>query len=417
MNIAKWDLNLKVRIIGETVNSFLFWMYFPFMMLYFADLFGEKLAGLLMVIPPIIGIFANLFGGYATDRYGRKIIMITSLGIQSGLLVLFALSDNPWFNFMLFNALTAMGSIYRPASMAMVADLVPVEKRREVFAAFYTAVNLGVVVGPLLGAFFFFNYRELLILSSALVTFTIFMVMTKILRETLPPSAKNTAVNFSIAEQFRNYSVIFSDKLFFLYIVAGILITQVFMQLDLLLGVYLKKYFPEQVLNIGSLEIFFTGEKVFAWLFSENGLLVVLFGVLITKLFQSWSDERALVVSSLLFGLSFWLMVFTTKLTTIFLLMALFTLAELIRTPVIQNFITKIAPEDKRGQYIAASTLQFSVARIIAPLAVSLLAYFTPEIIFTLVFLSSIMSVFVYRRMFKLARTKMNESIQVPMDM
>lgn len=398
MGILQWDRNLKVRIIGETINSILFWMFFPFLMLYFVDQFGEKLAGILMIIPPIIGVISNLYGGYAADKYGRKRMMVISLGLQSLFLLIFALSPSPWIDYLCFIGLSIMGSFYHPASMAMVADLVPVDKRRPVFAIFYTSVNLGVVIGASLGAFFFFDYRRQLILTAAVITFVIFIFMVKILRETLPDSAKNAKLD--IMTQVKNYKIIFTDKVFFIYITAGVLISQVFMQMDLFLGLYLKKYVPHQTIDLGFININVTGERLFGWLISENGLIVVLFSVLVAKLITKWSDEKALIISSLLFGFSFWLMGFTTSALMLIALMALFTLAELIRTPVIQNFITKIAPEDKRGQYLGASSLQFSIGRAIAPLSVFLAAYYSPFVIFSIIFGCSILSAILYKWMF-----------------
>lgn len=406
MGILQWDRNLKVRIIGETINSILFWMFFPFLMLYFVDQFGEKLAGILMIIPPIIGVISNLYGGYAADKYGRKRMMVISLGLQSLFLLIFALSPSPWIDYFCFIGLSIMGSFYHPASMAMVADLVPVDKRRPVFAIFYTSVNLGVVIGASLGGFFFFDYRRQLILTAAIITFFIFIFMVKILRETLPDSAKNAKLD--LITQVKNYKIIFTDKVFFIYITAGVLISQVFMQMDLFLGLYLKKYVPHQTMDLGFVNINVTGERLFGWLISENGLIVVLFSVLVARLISKWSDEKALIISSLLFGFSFWLMGFTTSALVLILLMGLFTLAELIRTPVIQNFITKIAPEDKRGQYLGASSLQFSIGRAIAPLSVFLSAYYSPFVIFSIIFGCSILSAILYKWMFVIYNKRVN---------
>jgi len=413
MDFSNWDLNLRVRLIGESINNILFWMIFPFMTLYFIEQFGEKLTGTLMMIPPIVGVLANLIGGYTADRFGRKRMMVIAFGVQGIGLLFFAFSPSPWFDYIIFNTITMMGSIYQPSSMAMVADLVPVEERRPVFAAFYTAINLGVVIGPIIGSIFFFQYRKEMILVSAFVTLTIFIVMIKILRETLPASAKESATGVHLTEQIKNYMIIFKDRVFFFYIMAGILISQVFMQMDLYLGVYLKKYMPQQTFTIGTWQFIVTGEKLFGWLISENGLLVVLFTVWASQKIRSWTDEKALVISSFLFGLGYWLIAFTTNSYVLILIMALITAAELIRTPVIQNFITKIAPEEQRGQYLGASSLQFSIGRALAPISVSLSAYYQPITILSGIFFVSIISSILYKSMFVIYRKEKREGIDL----
>lgn len=64
-------------------------------------------------------------------------------------------------------------------------------------------------------------------------------------------------------EQLKNYKIIFKDKIFFLYIVAGIIVSQSFMQLDLLFPLYIK-----EVIGASNLFAFhFTGEQLFGLLF------------------------------------------------------------------------------------------------------------------------------------------------------
>lgn len=407
MFLKNWDLNLKVRISGELLMGVLFWMYFPFMMLYFTDVFGKSLAGILMIVPPVMGVLANLFGGYWADRYGRKRMMVTALAIEAVSLIIFAFSPSPWVDFIMFTILASAGSIYYPASAAMVADLVPPEERRPIFAAFYTSMNIGVVLGPMLGAIFFYDYRRFLILGSAIVATTFLIVMIKVVKETLPDSAKKATEGQKVMDQVKSYGVIFKDKLFAMYILAGIVICQIFMQMDLYMGVYLKEHVEFQsFIAIKDWIVNIDGKKLFGVMISVNGLIVVMFTLIMTKLIQKWSDRRALVISSVLFGLSMWLMAFSTNAWYLIGCMVLFTVAELIRTPVAQNFITKIAPEDKRGQYMGASSLQFSIGRSIAPLAVTMSQFINPFGMFTYFFILGIVSAGLYWFMFRVYEGK-----------
>ena len=42
MRWKEWDLNLKIRLLGEGMINILFWMFFPFMAIYFAESFGKR---------------------------------------------------------------------------------------------------------------------------------------------------------------------------------------------------------------------------------------------------------------------------------------------------------------------------------------------------------------------------------------
>ncbi len=151
--------------------------------------------------------------------------------------------------------------------------------------------------------------------------------------------------------------------------------------------------FPDYVLNVD-------GKQLFGWLLAENGLFVVLFSMLVARLTQHWSDKKGLISSSLLFGFSLWFMSYTTSPYFLLLLMATFNIGELIRTPIVQNFIIKIAPEAKRAQYVAASSLQFSIGRLFSPISVIFAAKYSPFIIFTAILLTSFIGIVLYLLMF-----------------
>ena len=164
MRIRDWDRSLKARLIGEAFMNITFWMFFPFLAIYFAEEFGKTTAGLLLIVSQVFSVAANLVGGYCADQFGRRTMMVLSSFGQGGAFFIFALAnssilDSPSLGFIAFSIASVFGSLYWPASQAMVADVVPEEHRSEVFAVFYTSMNIAVVIGPILGGIFFFSYR------------------------------------------------------------------------------------------------------------------------------------------------------------------------------------------------------------------------------------------------------------------
>ncbi|USG65490.1 MFS transporter [Brevibacillus ruminantium] len=410
-----WDLNLKVRLLGELITHTFFWMYFPFIALYFSDTFGKDVAGLLLTVPPLLGIFSNLAGGYLADRIGRKKTMLISISTSSVMFGLFAFSPSPWIDYLAFIGIGMAGSMFWPASSAMVADLTTEEDRRVVFATFYTAMNIGVVLGPVLGSIFFVHYRFELLLVCTIVEFLYGIAIFFLIKETLPAlTGKREAsaappARFSLREQFRNYAIIFKDKPFAIYILAGVLVAIAFMQLDLYMALYVKENVHSQPLVWwGNWSFSIGGTSAFGWLMGLNGLLVVLFTLPVTHWFQSWSDRNSLILSSTLYGFGFFLMAFTSNIWLLFGCMFVLTLGELIRTPVVQSFISKYAPEDARGQYMGASSLQFSLGRFIAPLAIGLSQWMAPIGIFSIILGISLLSALLYVYMFRLIPQKKN---------
>ncbi|GAA0831277.1 MDR family MFS transporter [Paenibacillus glucanolyticus] len=407
MHIRLWDNNLKVRLLGEGLFNMLYWMYFPFITVYFGQSLGNHIAGVLMTVPPIFSIIGNLLGGALADRLGRRPIMLLGASLQTLMFALFALSPSHWMDYAAFIAIGFGGAIYRPASTAMVADLVPAQERRQVFAMFTTANNVGAVLGPALGAVFFFQYRQELLWSCSIVLLAYFIAIYFIVHETLPASARITersaSIQHAFKEQWRGYGIIFRDKVFLLYILAGIFALVTIMQLDMYLAVYVIHYVPSQALihwNGNSLML--SSTEILGWLLGYSGLLFVLFLIPITKWFHHWKERNVFVLSSLLSGIGTFALGLHTNIWFLFFVTTVFTFGEMVRSPVTQSFISRYAPEHARGQYMGADSLQYTIGRFFAPVTVFLSAWLPPMGIFTIILAAALISAVLYILLFRI---------------
>lgn len=400
-----WDVNLKIRLLGETLFNLLYWMYFPFIAVYFSQTISLTWAGFLLMIPPIISLLFNLIGGYLADTFGRRPTMILGSSIQTGMFALFALSPSPWLDYAAFLGIGIGTAFYKPASDAMVADLVDESNRKEVFATFMTMNNIGAVLGPIIGAILFFEYRSLLLWSCTTVTLIYTVLLFIQLKETVPQ--KNTSAKFSASQvlstQFKDYIAMRKDKAFMYYIVAGIFSVIAIMQLDLYLAIYITEYVPLQTLfhwNDWLIQI--EGAEVLGLILGLNGVLFVLFVLPITKWLKSWTDESVFILSCLLAGFGMFAVGFTTNIWILFCLTFIFTFGEIVRAPVIYNFVSKHAPTKARAQYMGAANMQFTLGRFVAPITVLLATWLSPITIFSVILLSAFISLALYKRLFSL---------------
>lgn len=420
MKWKDWDLNLKIRLIGEGATNLLFWMFFPFMSIYFSDAFGKGTAGALLVLSQVIGVVVGLFGGYAADHYGRKKMMVIAAYGQAFCFIPFALGTSPWLDSALltyigFSLLGFFGSLYWPASQAMIADVVDEKHRSAIFAVFYTAVNIAVVIGPVLGGIFFFNYRFPFLLTCGVVALVLAVVLHRYLRETAPAVERAQDANAGwiqyAVQQLHDYQVITKDVIFLLFIVAGILVAQTFMQLDLLMAVYVTDKLPEQTLfTIGDWSFSLNGKEAFSWVVSENGLLVALFTVFMTKWMTRYKERNVFVMSAVFYGVGIFIYGHTLNIWILFFAGAIFTAAELMVAGLQNDFISKLAPEHMRGQYFAAASLRYSIGRTIAPLAIPMTAWIGYSWTFTLLAIVAFVGAALYALMFELFERKKREA-------
>lgn len=402
-----WDLNLKVRLIGETLFNLLFWMYYPFLTIYFSDSFGQSVAGLLMSVPPLVGIIANLLGGYLSDTLGRRRTMLLGSLVQVVMFALFALSLSDWINYIAYILISFGRTIYYPASSAMVADLTPEKDRREVFAVFLTAFNIGAVLGPMLGSIFFFHYRSELLWSCTAATFLYLCAIFFLIRETVPEAESGKRLSGSMLSvlkaQIRSYKVIFYDKVFALFILAGIVVMTVIRQENTYLPIYISAHVPEQVLfswngwspNLG-------GVSVFGWMMGLSGIIFVLFSVPVARMFEKINDRTLLILSICVVGASLFLMGCTTNVWMLLLLMATMSFGELMQSPVSDSFVSKYAPAEKRGQYMGAATLQNTIGNFFAPVTMILSGWVPSSGVFGFILICALIGALLYGLLFRI---------------
>jgi MFS family permease len=409
MKLKDWDRNLKVRLVGESIMNISYWMFFPFLTIYFSDEFGKNKAGFLLIFSQVFSVLANLMGGYCADRFGRKRMLVLS-SIGQGLSFLtFSIASSPWLHspwlgFIAFSIAGVFGSLYWPASQAMVADVVAEKDRSEVFAVFYTSLNIAVVVGPLIGAIFFESYRFELLLTAAIICLILGLVLARWLRET-KPARNGVQVHhnghwyYFLQKQLQDYRLIIRDKTFLFYIFAGILSGQTFVQLDLLFPVYIKDVLTSETI-LPAFTV--TGEQVYGIVLAENGLLVALLTVIVTKWMAKLYERNVFILASAIYAVSIVLFSMVNTFWGFFWAMFVYTFGELTSTGIQQSFVSKLAPVHMRGQYFAASSLRWTFSRMIAPVFIPIAAWIGYTMTFFILALLAIISALMYWVMFSL---------------
>jgi MFS transporter, DHA1 family, multidrug resistance protein B len=423
MRIRDWDYNLKIRLFGEALMNITFWMFFPFLTIYFADAFGKEQAGLFLIISQVFSVLANLMGGYCADRFGRKTMMVLSAFGQGLAFIIFAFSNSPWLDlpilgFICFSFAGVFSAFYWPASQAMVADVVDEKDRSSVFAIFYTSINIAVVIGPILGAIFYVQYPFEVLLVAGIVCMLLSLLLAKQIRETAPvfQTESNEASGkwyYAIIKQIQDYRIIMKDSTFLLFIIAGVLVAITFMQLDMIIPVYITDMVHHQeMIKLGDWSLSLNGEQAFGVILSENGLLVALFTISVTKWMGKYLERNVFILSSIIYGLSIITFGLSGSIWVFIVAMGLFTFAELMTAGIQQTFVSKIAPEHMRGQYFAAASLRYTIGRTIAPIAIPMSLWFGYPITFAILGALAVFSGALYYLMFQKVGQKTLEHVE-----
>jgi DHA1 family tetracycline resistance protein-like MFS transporter len=201
------------------LNMIGFGIIIPVMPTLIMDVTGEDLAhaaqwgGLLSLVYAVMQFFMMPVMGGLSDRYGRRPVILGSLGAFSADFLLMALA--PTIGFLLVGRMLsgAFAATFSTANAA-IADVTPPEKRAANFGLIGAAFGLGFIIGPALGGFLGSEYGPRApFFAVAAIGALNFLFGWFFLPETLSPDHKRKfewkrANAFGNFRQFRQYPVI-----------------------------------------------------------------------------------------------------------------------------------------------------------------------------------------------------------------
>jgi len=185
---GEFDGTIFVLAMGDLVASFGFSLIFPFLTIYLTTELGASAgqAGLILGCYSVASIASNALGGWLADRFGRKVVMVVSIGLTAVVIAAMGqVRDLAWLS-----ALTLLLGIvdppFIPAARAAVADVVPAERRPRAYGLLGVAASIGWIAGPSIGAgLSVLGYPFLFALAGAILGIY-FVILIVGLRETRP---------------------------------------------------------------------------------------------------------------------------------------------------------------------------------------------------------------------------------------
>jgi len=357
-------------------------LLFPFFALYITGKFGVGMTevGVLFAAFSFSSFLGTLLGGALSDRLGRKGMLIFSLISTSVSSVFMGFVDT----LSLFFAIALLVGIFTdaggPAYEAMVADLLPEEKRAQGYGILRVAFNLSVVIGPAVGGFLATRSYLALFITDAVISLISASVVWRAMPETRPQPSKEQE-HESVATTFKGYGRVLRDTLFMLFIAASILMGLVYMNMSTTLGVFLRDYHG-------------VAESGYGWILSLNAVLVVLFQFPITRRIEGQPPMLMMAAGAALYAIGFAMYGFVNLYALFLLAMVVITIGEMLVAPVSRAVVARFAPEHMRGRYMAISGFSFGIPFAIGPLLAGLvLDSMPPEWLWYLAGLVGLLSV------------------------
>jgi MFS family permease len=330
-------------------------LIFPFFALYLTSKFnvGMTDVGVLFATFSLSSFAGSAVGGALTDRFGRKSIIIFGLIASSFSTVAMGFASSFEFFFVLAIFIGVLADVAGPAHQAMVADILPEEKRADGYGIIRVAFNLSVTIGPAIGGLLATRSYLLLFLSDAAISLLTVILIALFLPET-KPQAHPDAPKESMASSFGGYGKVFRDTAFMLFLGAVLLQVFTYMNMNTTLGVYLRNEHG-------------TPESAYGLLLSLNAAMVVFMQFPITRRITKYQPMLMMALGTFLYAVGFGMYGFVSAYSLFMLAMIIITIGEMIVAPVAQALVASFAPEDMRGRYMAVSGFSWGIPYAIGP--------------------------------------------------
>ncbi len=357
MNAKNKYLLIQI-LIGTCITNATTYMSLPFLAIFLAKntQLQPILIGFVVGSASLAAIIGGSLSAYLSDKIGRRILLLISLLGTSlaffGFYIV-SLDQHKALIIVVFSILNFLSGLclyaFNPVSQAILSDITPLHLRASVFQWRYFAVNIGAVIGPILGIIFNLAATSLSFLIAAIIFLIYAFTIGKSLDKTMGTK------NVNVVKNIGNKKFKFTPLLIY-FLLYGILYNICYSQLSAPLSQYL-------------LHNYANGIHWFAVSLIANALTIVVFQHPIYRLVKKLTFFYAFSIGVFLLSFSFLLLVLIGKTMTGFVVSVIFTgLSELFVFPLAIQFVDCIAPSHLKGAYFGIANLR-RIGFFIGPIA------------------------------------------------
>jgi len=334
-------------------------LLFPFFSLYITQKFnvGMTQAGIVLGTFAAFGLIGSMIGGALTDKLGRKNLILFGL-IFSALSTL-SLGLVNEFSALIFLAVVIglLSNIAGPAHQAMVADLLPEDKRQEGFGILRVVGNMAWIIGPTIGGFIANRSYFMLFVLDAVISCIVAVIIFYYISETKPETTKEPE---SMLKTFAGYGVVLRDYAYVAFLVVSMVMGIVYQQMYNTLSVYLRD-------NHG------IEPQGYGFLLTVSAIIVILFQFQTTRVIKKYPTFIMMALGTFFYMIGFGMFGFVTAYWLFAAAIVIITIGEMVIMPTSSALATNFAPEDMRGRYMAIFGLSWTLPATFGPSAAGLI--------------------------------------------
>jgi MFS family permease len=322
----------------------------PFFVLYLTGPrhVSVQTAGFVLAVWGVGSLLSQPLGGFLTDRFGRRTTLAASLTATAAALFALSFARQLVLIGVLVLVLGTVADMYRPASTAAIADLVPDADRTRAYALQFWAINLGFSVASVsAGLLLHFGFGLLFVLD-AITTLAFGLLALSFVPETRPTTDHEPA---RVGDPLR---LLRTDRLLLVATVIVLVYAVLYLQVYVTL--------PLAITHAG------LHASVYGYVIAINGVLIVLVQPLTVRWLERTPRRRTLPGGLALVGAGVAATGLCHRPWHFALTVVVWTAGEIGTAGSFQALIASLAPAHMRGRYAGALGLAWGASGLLGPL-------------------------------------------------
>lgn len=368
---------IYVLAFGKIMTSMgaLIWPMLTLIMSEKLNLNGQTIGMYMMMFSVFMGPF-YLLGGKLADKYNKKHIIVTFDLIGNSLYFVCAVLPISMTTLYLLAIASVFQAMEQPAYDALIADLTTYKDRERAYSLNYLAMNLGLVMAPMIGGILFNNYLNLSFFINGLADISSTLLLLLFIK-----NVKNTVRDSKIVNEYEKgeagsiFKVFSERKLFFLLFIISGIAAMIYNQFNFLMPLHMEEAFR------GS------GAFKFGILASINAVVVVIGTPIVTKKFSGVTDVRIMYFGQLLESLGLAFFIFVNRYFVIAVVgIIIFTTGEIFGSISKTPYLTKRIPETHRGRVLSITNSCAGLIGILSNYVIGILIdYYTFHTVWSII--------------------------------
>lgn len=321
---------------------------FPFLSLLLTQKlqFSTAKAGSIIMIASLVGIPASFIGGKFADKISRKKTYIVGQGLAAISILICGFIKTPTVIVVLLIASAFFNGFVRPSMSAMVADLLPAEKRQIGSSLLYLGINFGVALGPIIAGFLFNNYLSLLFIGDALTSFIAVSIVCIFVEDTQPLKIIGKARIEEKEEEGNIVEILLKRPFIVCFFAIDIIYAVIYRQSLFSLPIMMTKVFG------------YGGSSKYGFLMSVNAITVVTLTVFIMQFIRKLRTLTNMAIVGAFYALGFGMICIIGRNYMFFIISTIvWSIGEIIASTNFGVYVANNSPRNCRARFGAVGEI------------------------------------------------------------